>query len=220
MALIRIGDNALPGIKKDKSVLWESSGYTPNEAMVLIDDYRRIATAFARRNKVASPHRFFEVRIIQEEAPSLLHLQSRPWWTHPKVMDRVFWVYQKPVQELTPEGKVSFYVLEVNECLRVWEILGKPKGIDLSAAYIVPVECVSFAWDETVNGQSEHIHWRPEVVQTQEEIDREARLNAEAQKYIDSAFDVSSDNSWFEGLREQVTKQLQDEANALGKLKK
>lgn len=186
--LIKINNTSLTGVQKDKSEFWETSGYTPNEAYKQIPVYTDVVDQFARYNNIAG-RKFFEVRVLREK-PSTLFSATKTWWSHKGIMDRVFWVFQKPVYERVDGHIYTYYALEPNECLRIYDILGKPDGLDLSHAFIIPVECVDLVWNETANGVSEHIHYRPEVTKTQEQVDKEAWLDAEANKLLADIRDV------------------------------
>lgn len=196
MTLIKIIDSKLSGIHKDRSEWWEFSGYTPNEAYQSVELYRRVANDFGKYNKVPGPYKFFEIRVTRDKT-SVLYTATDRWWEHKNVMDRIYWVYQKPVYEVLDGQRYQYYVLEPNECIRVWEALGRPKGYDLSAAFIIPTECTDLTWEDTVAGVNPLIHWRPEVVKSQEQVDKEAALNAEASKLLADGWNVDPNNCEF-----------------------
>lgn len=201
---IRTTENNLTGVAKWKNADWETCGKTPNEAYFEDRDYQRYVDGFALHNGfgLGKSHKFFEVRIISDK-PSVIYsvTKSDMWYTAPFIMDRVFWMFQKPIEGRIDNRPYTYYVLEPKECIRVIRLFKQYTGQNLADglnAFVVPTECCQLAWTETSAGVSDHLHWRPEVVKTQEQIDKEEQLNAETKKILDTAFDIDPTNNPFE----------------------
>ena len=202
MTIVRVSENSLKGVSKWKNEEWERTKTTPNEAYRFNADYKKYVDGFANINRVSGPHKFFEIRIVNRA--SLLHLparfQSRNWFENPNFMDRCFWVFHKPVEERVDGKPFLVYVLEPKECIRVHRISNErlgipfPKGAEQMRAFVVPVDSCIQAWTETANGVSEHIHYRPEAIKTQQEIDREAEYIKVRDELLAEAFDVPLDS--------------------------
>lgn len=199
MTLIKINDNPFTDpIRKWKNPYWEARGETPNEAMEHDPQYRQMVTQFARHNKVSGPFRFFEVRVVSD-SPSVIYDKAMKWWTHKDLMDRVFWMFQKPRYDLQ-EGKepYGYYTLEPFECSRVWQVGCKTLGVpipnkmSMRNAFTIPIECCQLAWTETSNGFSDHLHHRPEIVKSQFDLDREQAIKAASAKIIAAGQDINS----------------------------
>jgi hypothetical protein len=177
-----------------KNPVW--SKYTPNQMVddvelsrkVLGLDYMKLTKGWKIHNGIPGRDRFFEVRIIGTN--SLLSLSDRDrWWNDVGIMDRIFWVYQKPViHDMTKQDHVS-YALEYYECLRV-KALGEAKfGFNPfrsnMPSLLIPRECVQLAWNETTNGYSDHLREAPEEeVLTAEQEDRIARVDEKVEKLM------------------------------------
>jgi hypothetical protein len=194
MTLIKIPENNLTGVAKDKNPYWEERGITPNEARDLDSRYQRALKGFARHNKLTGPHRFFEVRIVRNRPA--VDVLTQNWWEHPKFMDRVYWMFQRPmIIYLEDYSAYQLYVLEPMECLRVLNIFRRDFGNnplgDPRTAFVVPVECCQLAWTETKGGYSEHIHYRPKIAPTQQQIDAEEEKKKKIAKILDGAIDIS-----------------------------
>jgi hypothetical protein len=197
--MIRKSENNLSGVSRWKNETWELSGRTPNEAYLEDVNYQKYVDGFASHNGLGASriHKFFEVRIVSD-TPSIIFsvTKSQMWYRAPFIMDRVFWMFQKPIEGRIDNAPYTYYVLEPLECVRVTQLFHQYTGQNLADglnAFVVPTECCQIAWTETSAGVSDHLHWRPEIVKTQEQIDKEEHLNAETQKILDTAFDVDPD---------------------------
>lgn len=190
------GSSFNKGVSKYKNEWWEKRGYTPNELFASDRNYREMINSFARWNRLSGPHRFFEIRITQKNT-SVLYQANRKWWDHSRFMDHCFWVFQRPIVETIDGENYSYWVLEPFECQRVWKILindlgqSVPDKLVFRSGLAIPCECGHLAWTETVNGVSEHIHYRPEYVPTQEEIDRDKKSDEESAAIIERAMNIS-----------------------------
>jgi hypothetical protein len=179
-----------------KNPYWQH--LTPNEAFEKDRQYETIATAFAKKGEVVGPYKFFEVRIIGGSSMLSLEASSR-WWDDPMFMERIFWVYQKPVY-FYPSGQQHWgaYALEFYEAQRVVQAATKKFGynpFDEHPNLLVPIDCVQLAWNETSNGISDHCRYRAKVEPTQAEIDREGRIQEEVKKITENLEDIS-DRPW------------------------
>lgn len=180
-----------------KNLLWERSGYTPNEAYDLVSEYRQHVDKFAKTFGVPTPVKFVQVRITTQK-PSIIYTRTKQWWDHPGLMDHIFWVFAKPVNDRLDNDFYTYYALEPKECARVIHILQKTGGLvgNKNGAFLVPCECVTLAWNERTNGVSDHLHWRPEAVKTQKQIDKEAAQDAETDRILANAYDIIDDERW------------------------
>lgn len=203
MTLIQADGTAFKDpVRKWKNEYWESRGITPNEALELDPRYRKLVREFAVHNGVYSPYKFFEVRIVNA-LPSVVYDKAMKWWTHKMLMDRVFWMFQKPRYDFR-EGKepYGYYTLEPFECVRVWQVgcahlnVNIPTKTLLRKAFTVPIECCQIAWTETSNGFSDHIHHRPEKVETQADIDRRLSIKAAADKLLECSEDINTSKAF------------------------
>lgn len=202
--LIKINDSVGTGVQKYKNPFWVESPLTPNEAVKPggWDYYSKFNASYTRYNKIPKKgafHKFFEVRILKTETSVLSHISQR-WWSHPNVMEKVIWVYQQPITEYADGQPYQYYAVEFQECQWINKLIGSPNH-DMSACYIIPVECVDMAWNERVDGISEHLHYRPEVIKTQEEIDQEAELDSKASALLNDIIDIHTDARWLNRKR-------------------
>lgn len=192
--LIKTPEHNLTGVAKDKNQYWETLGLTPNEARDSDPRYQRALQAFTRHNNLTGPHRFFEVRIVRNRP--LIDALTQNWWEHPRFMDRCYWMFQRPmIIYLEDYSPYQLYVLEPMECLRVWntfrrELGSNPLG-DPRTAFVVPVDCCELAWTETKGGYSEHIHYRPKIAPTQEQVDQAEQKQQQVEKILGQAVDIS-----------------------------
>lgn len=192
--LIKIPEHHLRGIARDKNPYWESLGLTPNEAKDVDPHYKRALKGFIAHNRVTGPHRFFEVRIVNNKP--LIDVLHQNWWEHPAFMDKVYWMFQRPsIILLEDQRSYPLYVLEPMECWRIQNIIfkltGKPTNGDPRTAFVVPVDCCQLAWTETKAGISEHIHYRPKLALTQAQIDKESTRKLEVEKVLENSMDLS-----------------------------
>lgn len=205
--LINVRRNALTGVSRDKNEYWEKRNITPNEAYQTDSAYQNLIRNFASYHKIKGPFRFFEVRIIAAR-PSLICTGTIDWWDDPEFMDKCFWMFQTPMYEY-PEGKepYGYYYLEPFECRRVLNVgirkhqIVNPTRNTMRQAFVVPIECCQLAWTETSGGYSDHLHHRPEILKTQEQLDREKLLDLEADKLLESAEDIVESPKWKESLK-------------------
>lgn len=209
--LVQVAKNGLRGLAKYKNEYWEQRGITPNEANELEPRYRALSRNYARQNGVPGPYKFFEVRIVN--ANCIFGLRARTnWWNDPEWMDRVFWMYQKPVMFFIDEERVPFYTLEPFEGWRVWNVGAHRHGMTISEnhlkqAWHVPVDCCQVAWEETSAGISDHLHHRPDFVPTQEDIDRRALIEHESAEIMKEAEDINTAKAFRKVLGELEQKE-------------
>lgn len=204
--VIRVPEHSNKAFKW-KSLAWEASGYTPNEAYDTFAEYKTYVNYFGAINRIPTPYKFVQVRITKQK-PSVLFTRTKNWWDDPGFMDHVFWVFSKPVSDRLDNDFFSYYALEPKECVRVMRRLKQLGGHFDSrmAAFLVPCECATLAWEETTNGVSDHLHWRPEKIKTQQQIDKEEKLDADAKRILSNARPIS-DARWGE-FGDQLRKEL------------
>lgn len=193
MTLITLGNTTgFTDVRKWKNPYWERKMQTPNEAFQTDSRYRELVRLFKSQHNIESPNRFYEVRIIKQK-PSIIFSGGKDyWWDTSGLMDHVFWVFQQPLYDKSETKPYGFYVLEPYECKRISRFLSEKHHInepEYPGCYVIPTENCVKAWTETVNGYSEHIHHREEVVPTQEQVDKEAQLQEAADDLIAQAYD-------------------------------
>lgn len=203
--LILKPENNLTGKSRYKNAYWELRGTTPNEEFQKNPAYRSMVSKFIRQTGLPVQPKWFEVRIVKDN-PSEIWTASRDdhWYSYSSFMDKAFWMFMKPVEERVANSPYLYYVLEPEECVRVQNLLVERHGFVMPKQiqpYIVPVECCSLCWDETVNGYSEHLHWRPEITKTQQQVDREERIKEESAKLLSEAIDISDNTAIGEKLK-------------------
>lgn len=172
----------LPQKYSIRNKVWEH--YTPNEVYNNLDlsrsylgyDYSDNEALYALKNKFGGQKVWREFRIIQATT-GLDVADKHRWWNDPLFMDKVFWVYMKPVKANVDNQTVDFYALEMFESHRVYEAtLEKYKRPMFSSEFpglLIPKECVANCWDETTNGFADNIRERPDEVITQQQVERE-----------------------------------------------
>lgn len=210
--IIRVSEHSEKQFKW-KNAEWESSGYTPNEAYNTFAEYKTYVDYFAAVNKLKTPYKFVQLRITKQK-PSIVWTRTKNWWDAPQFMDHIFWAFFKPVSDVLDGQAFTYYALEPKECIRVAKRLRQMGGLvsDSMAAFLIPCECAEYAWNERSNGISDHLHWRPEKVKTQAEIDREAKRDADAKRILEDARPIS-DERWGE-FGKQIRRELDRVAKA------
>lgn len=196
-----------------KNPFWADQ--TPNELYTQNDTYRDMVDEFIRFHQIPGTGRFIEVRITREKE-TIEILQGERWWDDPLFMEKVFWVFDKPlltkVKDDGPMGFVNFqsYFLEPFECQRVNEVgrykFGYPP-FPADAAIMIPVTCATMAWDETSAGLSDHIRYRPEVELTDLEQQLVGAHKEEIANIQKTLVDVST-NEEFLTDAERTTKRI------------
>lgn len=175
-----------------KSETWQH--WTPNEVYADLRlsqehlglNYRKVIDLWMRKYRYTAPRKWFEIRVMKENSLILPVQSSKDWWKDPAFMDKIFWVYQKPMRIKYKNTDCFVYVLEFMECQRVeqllWQRIGrKPFRSDYPLLF-VPVDCAEHAWNERSGGYSDHLRPRPEVVLTQEEIDKDGEVEEAIKK--------------------------------------
>lgn len=171
---------------------WED--YTPNEMMELHPGYRKLLRRWCRESDIPWSNRLVEVRVVSQESRFSIHKSTR-WWDDPLWMDKLFWVFAKPVQ-LYPDGKnsSSCYALEFFECQRVKAAAEQKFGYnpftrvnekgeleqDMEPSLFIPCECVEIAWTDTKGGYATNIReqciGRAQQEKSSQEQDMEAAI--------------------------------------------
>lgn len=193
-----------------KRLKWDDCPYTPNQAYSQIQEYRDYVTGFALHNEYPKPHKFFQIRIVNQ-TPLVTSTTSMNWWDSPQFMDKIFWAFQKPVSDRIDNDFYTYYALEPVECARVYLKLmetGKPLKSSMNG-FVVPCDCCVLAWTETSAGISDHLHPDPEKVVTQEELDAKRKLDEDALKILDESWSVGADDESF-----RVTEKVRDNIRA------
>lgn len=160
--------------------------------------YADFITAWKRKHDIDRANRWFEVRIIKEKTEEGVD-NRRAWWTQPEFMDKIFWVFQAPV-DMTVSGKRMFcYILEPFEAMRVALTGQEKKGVPVfdsqDPALYLPVECTQLAWTETSNGYSDHNREREHKILTAEEREEELKTKEEVEKIIESVVELTDDQA-------------------------
>lgn len=212
MTLIHIPQNNIHGLLRSKSKFWEQKiNRTPNEAIKQDTRYQDFVRKFKHFHKLPVDNKWFEIRVIGAGQSPIITLSRSPlnrnWWEDSLFMDQVYWVFQKPVPIMIKNEPVFFYALEPMEnlrCLNAYFHRYHREMADQRTALFVAVEACAMAWDETTNGISDHIHYRPEVVKTQAELDNEHKRKLEAEKLLSEAIPLE------QVVSEKVSKKLGD----------
>jgi len=182
--------------------------YTPNEVWADLGDkgalYRRSVQSWEKAWEISSVHKWVEVRVTNQ-ASQLLAVRSSRWWDNPMWMDKLFWVYSKPLTiRPKPEQVYSFYVLEFFECLRVRDAAIARFGynpFDTPApGLLIPVECCELGWDDTQAGYATNIRQgameRAKAPVPAEVQDKEAVAQEKVKSLTKELYDASEDTRW------------------------
>lgn len=150
---------------------------TPNEVYRDNIQYQAIVHGFGSLHQIPGPVNFHEVRITKQR--SWMECSSR-WWDDPLFMDKVFWVFHKPMTFRQPTGEaLQYFALEPYENLRVIKALYEKTGFDqwdwIEDLLIIPADCLEMAWDETSAGYSDHIRYKPQICPTEQDVEKEAQ---------------------------------------------
>lgn len=184
-------------VRKWKNEYWEERGITPNEALELDPNYRQLVRSFAIHNEVLPPYKFWEVRIIKQDPSVLVGIHDH-WWNDSMFMDHVFWMFQKPRMTRVDGRPYPCWLLEPFECWRVWNLGCLKFGIPapgkelLKKGFFVPTECCQLAWTETSNGESDHIHHRPEYEASDDEINYTGELRRKVDDILKESMDIEA----------------------------
>lgn len=137
---------------------------TPNEKYFYSDSYQAQVSKYAVKNGVPVEGKFVEVRVVKQASKLDLEGSTR-WWDHPVWMDKVFWVFRRPLN-FYPDGKnYQCYLLEPLESRRVVtkaiELLGHNPFQEIEPGIVIPVDvCQQVLLAETSGGISDHIRYR------------------------------------------------------------
>lgn len=186
----------IPEVRATSNPLWANR--TPNEAFETDPGYAEVAMAFTKKVS-ASSNRWVRVRIVK--ASPILDLSVRAkWWDDPLWMDKIFWVYNKPIAAVIDGQYYQTYALEFLEAQRVLEDTFRKYNAnrfeDPFPALYVPCDCCHLAWSETTNGYSDHLLERPEKALTQQEIDKESAIQEVVKQLEKELVDISDQESW------------------------
>lgn len=172
-----------------KNPVWEIR--TPNEAYRDDLSYSELVDFFLRKNGLPGNPTFFQIRVTK---PSIV--AGEGWWYEEAVfVDKIFWVVQKPLR-FFPEGEPPWqgWVLEPLEHLRVHKAVSDDKGnspYPPDQLFIIPCDAAHLAWEETSNGYSDHIEWRPDTLPTQQEVDRNGHIQTIADNLLKEGIDIT-----------------------------
>lgn len=173
---------------------------TPNEAYEQELGYSELVDEFAKKHRVP-PAKFFEVRCIG----SKLYKNDTWWYDDPYWADKIFWVYQKPLNFYPPgEERWQAWALEPLEHMRIHQVHRQMDGSSPYAAdqlFLLPCDAGQICWTETSAGVSDHVQYRPEVTPTQEQVDYELGLQETVDKIMSEAVEIPADSKVFEDDR-------------------
>lgn len=175
---------------------WED--YTPNEAMEIYPPYRRALKKWALESDIPWTDRLVEVRVTKQESRFKMNRSSR-WWDDPLWMDKLFWIFHKPIQ-LFPYGNepMSCYALEFFECQRILRSAVDKFGYnpftrineqgelesDWQPSLFIPCECVEIAWTDTQGGYATNIREGAVLRANEEKSSYEQDLEASIEEQI------------------------------------
>jgi len=182
----------------EKHPKW-SGNYTPNVAYQKDRTYRETVDTWCASKRIGGPGKTFEVRIVKSSS-KLDVPHTANWWNNPLFMEKIFWVYQKPLSVKHKNDYVQLYCLEFFENIRVRVMAERELGYnpweEEVPSLCVPSECVELCWEDTVGGQSAHCRDKFDPDPTQEEIEKEDQLMEIAKGIQKNLVDVSNDDSW------------------------
>lgn len=177
-------------MQPEKNPAW--THITPNERYQFDEQYQALVDMFAAKYRVSKGN-FFEVRVHSRAV-----VGNDEWWFEDALwMDKVFWVFQKPLRFFPPgEEPWQAWALEPLEHVRVHETMMQVEGRDPYAndqLFLLPCHAGSIAWEETSGGFADNIRYRPEYVPTQQEIDKEQAIEEVKNDLLTQISDVSND---------------------------
>jgi len=171
---------------------------TPNTEYGTNPHYQEIADEFAKKGRAPGPSKWKEVRAIKGAAIISLSEMDR-WWFQPEWMDRVFWVYYKPVGVMEDGKYYQTYLLEFYESQRVLagtvRRFGRNIFNDPFPTIYIPCDVVQTCLWEFAAGESEHKRESVEPVLSNQEVEREQALDEAAKEIIKNGVDISN-NPW------------------------
>lgn len=171
---------------------------TPNTEFEKNPHYQRVAVQFAQKAEAKGPYKFKEVRPIKLRSVLTLE-ESQRWWNDPQWMDKVFWVYNRPISFFDNGKWFQTYLLEFYESQRILEgslrKFGKNIFGDPFPCLLIPCDVVQVCLWEFAAGVSEHRRESIEPVPTQEQIEKEQRIEERAKEIAKTLHDIS-DSPW------------------------
>ena len=187
----------------DKNPIWYNQ--TPNELYETNSFYQELVNQWCRINDLrVKPYRWIEIRVISERTTRPIDVNSR-WWANSLFMEKVFWVFNRPIKIFNGEKKddfMMFYALETFECEAVAEkykqTFMKTPFREAYPSLLLPVECCEQCFWDMEGGYSRHIRPRVDIAQTQAEKDEEGRKQKEIKEHLKNIcpFEVTEDGKW------------------------
>jgi hypothetical protein len=183
----------IPNARPVKNPKW-AGNITPNTEYDSSPQYRTIADNFGKKAEAKGPYKFKEVRPVSLRSVLTLDESAR-WWNDPEWMDKVFWVYNKPISFLENGRWYQTYLLEFFESQRVLEgafrKFGKNIFDDPFPCLLIPCDVVQVCMWEFAAGVSEHKRESIAPVPTQQEIEKEAQIQEHVKELEKNIVDIS-----------------------------
>lgn len=191
----------------DKNPMW--SNYTPNEEWRDNMQYRKFVERWRKLNAIPGHTKFLEKRIIKTKGDIEIPGANR-WWEDSLFMEKIFWVFHKPIYATVDGQMVSFHALEPYECFRVVAAGEMKYGKNMFGTehppLILPTELLGSCFDEFAGGKNEHIRERPVEEKSQKRIDFESKRSEDAKKIMEKSKDIEASLAWRQKLDETQSK--------------